>query len=91
MIKSKTNSVTLTGGATYDAVTDPTIPLFKLLQFENDTGSDVKVKFNSDSNYRTYANGEQFLKFSDSPSETCGDTIYVNGTGTLSVEIEYYA
>lgn len=90
MLKTKINSVTLTGGATYDPVTDSTIPLFKSIQFENTTGADIKVKTSVTDNYVTYAAGEIFTLNSENPTESLSDAISVNGTGSLTIEITYY-
>lgn len=90
MIKTKINSVTLTGSTTYDTVTDPTIPLYKSITFENTTGADIKIKTALTSTYETFAAGEIFVLDSQDPKEPIGNTITVNGTGTLTIEISYY-
>lgn len=90
MLKTKINSITLTGGATYDIITDSTIPLFKSIQFENATGASVKVKTGITDDFISLADKEIFQLDSHTPQESYGDTVKVNGTGTIKVEITYY-
>ena len=91
MLISKINSVALTGGATYDTITDSSVKLWRKIQVYNNTGADLKYKINSSTAYVTVPAGNIFEIESNEPLESCNDTVTMNGSGTISVEIQYYS
>lgn len=91
IIKTKLNSVALTGGATYDSLNDSGIDVYKKLYVYNQTGADIKIKVNGSTAYQTIENKNAF----ETPEafdmdKPCKDVVTANGTGTLVVEIHYW-
>jgi len=86
---TKQYTKTLTGGTTYDVVTDTTIPRYLAIQVLNDTLVDFYVKYNSDTATKKYAVDAIFFNECKSEKEPLKDTISINGTGTITVELRY--
>lgn len=93
ILKTKINAITLTGGVTYDTVTDSAIPLWQRIFFFNNTGADLYYKINDLPASGGAVIPDQSAFDSISPSIDCsfGDVIKVNGSGTIQIEIQYIA
>lgn len=92
ILKKQQRKKTLTGGTTYDAVNDTSIPAYRNLYFLNQTGGPLKVKVNdaTDDDAETIVNNAPYNS-QDAPQETpWKDTVTVNGTGSIIVEISYW-
>ena len=91
MLKTKINSVTLSGCVTYDTITDSTVPSWRRIEVYNSTGSTIYYKINSGSVAGQIPAGDIFYIESNENGEACADVITFNGAAaTISVEIQYY-
>ena len=88
MLKTKIYEIELSEA--YQAITDEDISYYKKIQVLNDTEEVINYKFNNDTAEQELAVGDIFELDSLSTSEPCADTIYMQGNGTVKVELQYY-
>lgn len=88
MLKTKIYEISL--GEAYQKITDETVIYWKKIQVLNNTGETINYKFNDDEDEQTLPVNDIFELESTDTSEPCSDEIYMKGTGTIKVEMQYY-
>lgn len=88
MLKTKIYEITLSEA--YQAITDEDIPYYKKIQVFNNTEEVINYRFNDDTAEQELAIDNIFEIESLSISEPCADVIYMQGDGTVKVELQYY-